>query len=125
MSKCHLHKDLLKRSVLLGRGGQGCVFRLPRPYNEMAIKISQLDGDAFVEQAALEAQMQDRLQQAPGIVTSQSTYAVWAAPLELLGSTHGSMFANMEQPRLLLVQEMPFIAGTNVRNLVKKVSKLS
>ena len=107
---------------MLGKGGQGCVFRLPQPHSEMAIKIIQLDGEEFVEQAALEAQMQVRLQQTPGIVTSQSTYAVWTAPLELLGTTHGSLFANMDQPRLLLVQEMPFIAGTTVRNMVKKVS---
>ena len=57
----------------------------------------------------------------PGIVCARDMFMVWVSPKELLGSTNCVDFDDPEEERLLLVQEMDFIDGDTVADMLQEV----
>lgn len=117
---CRDIRPLLLNARCIGKGGQGCVFALPD--TGTVLKIGELAHEANIAQAVLEQELGAMLQQAPGIVTAVSSFCIFTSPWGLVGLDNaGYISTDIYRPRLMLVQELPYIKGETVMERLQQV----
>lgn len=59
----------------------------------------------------------------PGIVCARGMFVVWIRPCNLLGPEHCGDFDSPDKKCLMLVQEMDFIEGGTLKDMLETVRK--
>ncbi len=122
--------------MVVGAGGEGLVLTKKNPGAgpAMAIKIKPLSTENHVVAAVMEMRAASAVKDVKGIVCPHRTDVVYTSP-EMLGlgkfgapglysDSYERLFADYEQPRLFIIQEMDLLKGVDLSKLIWQVQKL-